>query len=151
VRDEVVRRWRADEVARILSEKATALVGRLDRGEPMEALAGELRLPAQTVADLGRREPQGAITAEMLPRVFAVPVGKAGSAPGAEDGRVVFRVTAASVPPFVTSTQEAERTEAQLSGNLVGSAIDQLVARARQEAGVSINEAAFRRAIGGEP
>jgi peptidyl-prolyl cis-trans isomerase D len=151
VRDEVVRRWRADEVARILSEKATALVARLDRGEPMEALAGELGLPAQTVTDLGRRQPQGPITAEMLQRVFAVPVGKAGSAPAADDGRVVFKVTAASVPPFVTSTQEAERTEAQLSGNLVASAVDQLVARARQEAGVSINDAAFRRAIGGEP
>jgi peptidyl-prolyl cis-trans isomerase D len=151
VRDEVVRRWRADEIARILSEKATAVVGRLDRGEKMEALAGELGLAAQTVADLGRREPQGAITAEILPRVFAVPVGKAGSAPGPVDARVVLKVVAASVPPFVTSTQEAERTEAQLTGNLVRSAIDQLVVRAREDAGVSVNEAAFRRAIGGEP
>ena len=151
VRDEVVRRWRADEIARILSEKATALVGRLDRGETMEALAGELGLAAQTVTDLGRREPQGAITAEILPRVFAVPVGKAGSAPGPDDARVVFKVVAASVPPFVTSTQEAERTEAQLTGNLVRSAIEQLVARAREDAGVSVNEAAFRRAIGAEP
>lgn len=151
VRDEVVRRWRADEIARILTEKATALVQRLDAGETMEALAGELGLQAQTIADLGRREPQGAITADILPRVFAVPVGKAGSAAGAEDGRVVFKVTAASVPPFVTSTEEAARTETQLSDNLLRSVIDQFVARARQDASVSVNEAAFRRAVGGEP
>ena len=150
VRDEVARRWRAAEIDRILSEKATALVSRLDAGEPIETLAGELGISAQTVTDLGRRQPQGPITAEVLPRVFAVAVGKAGSAPGADDSRVVFKVTGASVPPFVTSTQEAERTEGQLSQNLQRGVIDQLVAQAREAAGASVDEAAFRRAIGGE-
>jgi peptidyl-prolyl cis-trans isomerase D len=82
-------------------------------------------------------------------RIFAAAVGKSGSA-ASGDTRAVFKVTAATVPPFVTTTQEAQRLEEQLRTAMSDDLLAQYIAQAQAEIGVTVNQEAVRRAIGGE-
>ncbi|MDF2688506.1 MAG: peptidylprolyl isomerase [Microvirga sp.] len=150
VRDQVAAQWREDQVAQRLSEKARGLTERLEKGETIEAVAQDAGASVQTATDLARNAAKDDLTAEAVNRIFAVPVGKAGNAANGPDARAVFKVTSATVPPLVTSTQQAQNTENQLRTGLGDDLIGQYIAQVRQELGVTINQQALRQATGGE-
>ena len=150
VRDQVATQWREDQVAQRLSEKANELTGRLEKGEAIEAVAQAAGAPVSNAADLARNTAKDDLSAEAVNRIFAVPVGKAGHAANGSDGRAVFKVTSATVPPFVTTTQAAQNTENQLRTGIGDDLISQYIAQVRQDLGVTINQQALRRATGGE-
>jgi peptidyl-prolyl cis-trans isomerase D len=54
------------------------------------------------------------------------------------------------VPPFVTTTQEAQRLEDQLRAAMSDDLLTQYIAQAQSEIGVTVNQEAVRRAVGGE-
>jgi len=62
---------------------------------------------------------------------------------------VVFRVTAATVPPFVTTTQEAAAIADQMRLFLSDDLIAEYVRQAQQDLGVKVNQDALRRAVSG--
>ena len=150
VRDQVASQWREDQVAQRLSEKARGLTERLDKGEAIEAVAQEAGATVKTATDLARNAAKDDLTAEAVNRIFAVPVGKAGHAANGADARAVFKVTSATVPPLVTSTQQAQNTENQLRTAIGDDLINQYIAQVRQDLGVTINQQALRQATGGE-
>ncbi len=150
VRDQVANQWREDQVAQRLSEKARGLTERLEKGEAIEAVAQEAGATVQTATDLARNAAKGDLTAEAVNRIFAVPVGKAGHAANGPDARAVFKVTSATVPPLVTSTQQAQTVENQLRTGVGDDLIGQYIAQVRQDLGVTINQQALRQATGGE-
>jgi peptidyl-prolyl cis-trans isomerase D len=150
VRDQVATQWREDQVAQRLSERARGLMERLEKGEAIEAVAQEVGATVNTATDLARNAAKDDLTAEAVNRIFAVPVGKAGQAANGTDARAVFKVTAATVPPLVTSTQQAQNTENQLRTGIGDDLIGQYIAQVRQELGVTINQQALRQATGGE-
>ena len=149
VREEVARSWHEEEISRRLADKAKSLVERLDKGESLASLAGELGLESKTATELARGQAKDDLTVESVNRIFATPVGKGGSA-AAADSRTVFKVTAATVPPLVTTTQEAERIESQLRIRLSDDLLAQYIARLQADLGVAVNEVALRQAVGGE-
>jgi peptidyl-prolyl cis-trans isomerase D len=104
----------------------------------------------KTATDLARNAAKDDLAAEAVNRVFAVPVGKAGHAANGTDARAVFKVTSATVPPLVTSTQQAQNTENQLRTAFGDDLIGQYIAQVRQDLGVTINQQALRQATGGE-
>ncbi|WP_114185803.1 SurA N-terminal domain-containing protein [Microvirga aerophila] len=150
VRDEVTAQWRQDEIGQRLSEKARQLTERLEKGEAIEALGQELGVPVKTAADLARRAAKDELTADAVNRIFSVPVGKAGNSANGADARAVFKVTSATVPPLVTTTQEAQNAETQLRNGMSDDLINQYIAQIRQDLGVTINQQALRQATGGE-
>ncbi len=149
VRDQVAAQWRDDQVAQRLSEKGRQFAERLG-GATIEAVAQEAGAPVRNAADLARNAGKDDLTAEAVNRIFSVPVGKAGHAPNGPDGRVVFKVDSATVPPFITTTQEAERLDNQLREAMADDLLNQYTARVRQDLGVTINAQALRQATGGE-
>jgi peptidyl-prolyl cis-trans isomerase D len=150
VRDEVTAQWRQDEIGQRLSEKARQLTERLEKGEAIETVGQELGVPVKTTADLARRAAKDELTADAVNRIFSVPVGKAGNSANGADARAVFKVTSATVPPLVTSTQEAQNAETQLRNGMSDDLINQYIAQVRQDLGVTINQQALRQATGGE-
>ncbi|ACL60414.1 SurA N-terminal domain-containing protein [Methylobacterium nodulans] len=148
VRDDVVAQWKAEEVERRLSAKAREAAERLDKGEAIEAVASSLGLEAKTASDLARGRAKDGLTPESIGRIFATPVDKTGSASAGDKVRVAFKVTSATVPPLAAGSQG--NVEQQFRSALADDILAQYIADARKEAGVSINESAFRRAIGGE-
>jgi peptidyl-prolyl cis-trans isomerase D len=149
VRDEVARRWREDQIEQRLSDKARTVVERLDKGEAIEGVATDSGQPLKTAEGLARGAARDDLATDIVARIFATPVGKSGSAASGET-RAVFKVTAAAVPPFVTTTQEAQRLEDQLRTAMSDDLLNQYIAQAQAEIGVSVNQEAVRRAIGGE-
>jgi peptidyl-prolyl cis-trans isomerase D len=150
VRDQVAAQWREDQVAQKLAEKARGLTERLQKGEAIEAVAQEAGAPGKTAADLARNAGKDDLTAEAVARLFAIPVGQAGNAANGTDSRAVFKVTGATVPPLVTTTQEAQNIENQLRNGMSDDLINQYIAQIRQDLGVTINQQALRQATGGE-
>jgi peptidyl-prolyl cis-trans isomerase D len=150
VRDQVAAQWREDQVAQRLSDKARELTARIEKGEAIETIAQEVNAQAKTVADLARNAAKDDLSAEAVNRIFATPVGKAGNAPSAADSRAVFKVTAATVPPMNTTTQEAQNVENQLRNGMGDDLIGEYITQARQDLGVTINQQALRQATGGE-
>ncbi len=150
VRDQVVAQWREDQVAQRLADKARELTERLDKGEAIETLAQEVNAQAKTATDLARNAAKDDISVDAVGRIFAVPVGKAGNAASGADTRVVFKVTSATVPPLVTTTQEAQNLDNQLRNGMGDDLINQYIAQARQDLGVTINQQALRQATGSE-
>lgn len=150
VRDQVAAQWREDQIAQRLSERARGLTERLEKGEAIEVVAQEVGAPVATATDLARNAAKNDLTAEAVNRIFAVPVGKAGHAANGPEARAVFKVTSATVPPLVTSTQQAQNTENQLRTALGDDLIGQYIAQVRQDLGVTINQQALRQATGGE-
>ncbi|NBJ12471.1 SurA N-terminal domain-containing protein [Microvirga arsenatis] len=149
VREQVGAQWRQDQVAQRLSERARGLAERLEKGEAVEAVAQEAGVSVKNAADLSRNAAKDDLAVEAVNRIFAVPVGKAGHAASGE-GRAVFKVTAATVPPLVTTTQQAQNTETQLRNAYGDDLISQYIAQVRQELEVTINQQALRRATGSE-
>lgn len=150
VRDQVVEGWRRSEISRALAEKARQLAERVDKGEAMSAIAAELGQPLKTAGDLARGQAKDGLVANVISRVFATPVGKASSTPSGEESRVLFKVTGASVPPFVTTTQESSAMETQLRNLLSEDLLTQYVADVQKRLGVRLYPENVRRAIGGE-
>jgi peptidyl-prolyl cis-trans isomerase D len=150
VRDQVATQWREDQVAQRLSEKANELTGRLEKGEAIEAVAQEAGASVKNATDLARNTAKDDLATEAVNRIFAVPVGKVGHAANGTDARAVFKVTSATVPPLVTTTQAAQNIENQLQTGFGDDLISQYIAQVRQDLGVTINQQALRRATGGE-
>lgn len=150
VRDRVAAEWLKAEVARGLADKARALVDRIDGGESVATVATELGLAWDTLTDLARGQAKESADVAAVTRIFATPVGKASSAPSGDENRVVFKVTGAAAPPFVTTTQESAQTEAQLKQLVSDDLLSEYIADVEKRIGVTTYPANVRRAIGGE-
>jgi peptidyl-prolyl cis-trans isomerase D len=150
VRDQVATQWREDQVAQRLSEKARQLTERLEKGDAIEAVAQEAGAPVKTATDLARSTAKEDLNTDAVNRIFAVPVGKAGNVANAADTRAVFKVTQATVPPLVTTTQQVQTIENQLRNGFGDDLINEYIAQARQDLGVTINQQALHQATGGE-
>jgi peptidyl-prolyl cis-trans isomerase D len=149
VRPEVERQWRQEQVSDRLSEKARGLVERLNKDEPIETLAAEVGLQVETATELDRNAPKGNLTADVVRRIFTTPVGKAESAAGSPDTRTVFKVTSATVPPFLTTTQQAQQIETQLRQGMSDDILAQYIAQAQKEMNVRIYPETVRQVVGG--
>jgi peptidyl-prolyl cis-trans isomerase D len=148
VRDEVVTRWRAAETQRRLVAKAKDLSARLDKGEAVEAVAAEAGLTVQTLNDLARNQAQGDLTAEVVNRVFATATGKSASAEAGES-RALFKVTSATMPAYVPGSPADEAITKRFQPTIADDVLGQYIGDVQNAVGVTVNQAAFRRAIGG--
>ncbi|ACA19715.1 PpiC-type peptidyl-prolyl cis-trans isomerase [Methylobacterium sp. 4-46] len=148
VRDQVAAQWKADEVEKRLAAKAREAAERLDKGETIEAVAAAYGVEARHASDLARGRAKDGLTPESVGRIFATAVGKTGSASAGDKVRAAFKVTSATVPPLPSGPQGG--VEQQYRQALADDVLAEYIADAQRQAGVSVNEAAFRRAIGGE-
>ncbi|WP_243368536.1 SurA N-terminal domain-containing protein [Microvirga solisilvae] len=149
VRDQVVAQWRDDQVSQRLSEKARELTERLDKGEAIEAVAQAVNAPVKNATGLTRNANKDDLSAEAVNRIFSTPVGKASHAANAADSRAVFKVTAATVPPLPSTSQQVQNVENQLRTGMSDDLVNEYIAQARQDLGVTINQQALRQATGG--
>lgn len=150
VRDQVAAQWREEEVVSRLAERARTLTERLDGGASFEAVAAEAGQAVESAADIARGTTSAALTQAVVSRIFSTSVGKAGSAPGADNSRVVFAVTGASVPLLVGSSQETAQLVDQLRIFVAEDLIASFIAEKQRVLGVTIDQTVLRRAIGGE-
>lgn len=149
VKDAVKAGWTAAETAKRLQAKGRELADKVNKGASMEDAAKEVGVNPQDVQDLARNQPKDMLTADDVNLIFATPVGKAGSA-AAGDARAVFKVTAATVPAFVADSPSDKTITQSFQAALADDVLSQFIAEVQKNAGVKVDAAALRRAIGGE-
>ena len=149
VKDGVKAGWTATEIAKRLQAKGRELVEKINKGETMEAAAQEVGVNLQEAQDLARNQAKDMLTADVVNLIFATPVGKAGTA-AAGDSRAVFKVTAATVPAFVADSPSDKQITQSFQAALADDVLSQYISEVQKNAGVKVDPAALRRAIGGE-
>jgi peptidyl-prolyl cis-trans isomerase D len=149
VRDGVKAGWTAAEIAKRLQAKGRELAEKLNGGATIEAVSQEVGVNTQEAQDLARNQAKDMLTADDVNLIFATPVGKAGTA-AAGDSRAVFKVTAATMPAFVVDTQADKTISKNFQAALADDVLSQYISEVQKNAGVKIDQAALRRAIGGE-
>ena len=143
--------WRADEATRRLAAAADTIVAAIEAGGktlPEEAAANG-GAPVMMARDVNR------LGGPALPRqtttpFFDVAVGKAGSSPQADGGRVIFTVDAARVPPPNLADPTGAKMIAQVENGVGDDVLAQYLAAVQGEVGVKVNQQALQAALGGD-
>lgn len=161
VKDQVIARWRAEELAKRLKATADDMLGRLKGGKPNDGksneglslaqLASENGLQVQTAFGLQRGQPAAGLPASVSDAAFKTgkdAFGMADSDNG--DRRYIFRVTDVSVPPIDPQGASPDQLKANLQASYADDIIGQYLARLENDLGVKINQQAVNQVVGGQ-
>jgi len=144
VRDRVEARWRDEEIAKRLTERAEAIRAKLDAGETFVAAAPGLAV--QTREKIRRNATVEGLDRTALTGVFQTPQGKAGIAAAADNvGRIVYRVTGVETPAGETAAQRTSELNVGVQDDI----LVQYVLELQNKLGVRVNEAALQNVTGG--
>ena len=128
--------------------KAADLVKAIDGGETMEQAATSLALPLQHANDV-RRGGGGGMNPAVTAQVFNDHVGKAGSAAGEGDTRVVFKILGSVVPPLAPEAPQVKQLDTEYRRWLAEDMLGSYLTGIQGKVGVRINPDAYRSAVGG--
>lgn len=148
VRDRVVERWRADQIAARLKEKAKEALDKLKTGSVSDVAAAFGAKP-QFLAGLRRDRTQGEFPATALEAVFRTPKDQVGSTEGAPPQWILFRVTNVTEPKLDLASADAKRIQTALQSAYSEEILAQFIARLQTDLGTTINESALAQVIGG--
>jgi peptidyl-prolyl cis-trans isomerase D len=149
VKAEVEHRWHDDEIASRLKTKAANLVGKLNGGEQLAALASADGIKIQTAKNIKRGTANGDISARMTDAIFQTAKDAYGSAPGDNPTQwVVFRVLDVNTPALDANSRDYERMTQSVQGQLSTDLIGQYVARLEDDLGTSVNASVLAQATG---
>lgn len=151
VKDQVVARWRADELAKRLKATADDMLGRLKGGMALAQLASENGLKVETAFGLQRGQAAGGLPAAVSDAAFKTGKDEFGVADSDNgDRRYIFRVTEVSVPPIDPQGASPDQLKANLQASYADDIIGQYLARLENDLGVSINQQAVNQVVGGQ-
>jgi peptidyl-prolyl cis-trans isomerase D len=150
VKDQVMARWRDDEIAKRLQAKADDLLGKLKAGTPFAQVASEAGLKVETAKDLQRGKGGGFVPAKTIETVFRTPKGVPASAEGGkETERFVFRVTDVVDPPFDAGTPQGQAMTTTLQNSYTDDLVGEYITRLENDFGVTVNPSALNQVTGG--
>jgi peptidyl-prolyl cis-trans isomerase D len=146
-REQVKAAWLEDERSRLISQKASELVQKINQGSPISAVAEDVKAPLLTVQGATRASRDKGLPATALAQAFLTPVAQASSSLGdASDQRVILYVQSALVAPANDETSKGMNGEFAMA--LGDDIIAQFVVQTRQTLGVKTFEGAIQAAIG---
>jgi len=146
-REQVKAAWLEDERSRLISQKASELVQKINQGSPISAVAEDVKAPLLTVQGATRASRDKGLPATALAQAFLTPVAQASSSLGdASDQRVILYVQSAVVTPANDETSKGMNGEFAMA--LWDDIIAQFVVQTRQTLGVKTFEGAIQAAIG---
>ena len=150
VKDQVVARWRDDEMTTRLRTKATEMLDKIKAGTSFADVAAADKLKVEWRPGIKRSGPPTGLSAAAVAEIFKTPQDAAGSVEGASPTeRIVFRVTEIKVPPLDPEAADAKRIDEALKARTTEDLIAQYLARLQSEIGVSINQSALNQVTGG--
>jgi peptidyl-prolyl cis-trans isomerase D len=149
VRDRVIERWRNDQVAARLKERAKEAAEKL-KSSNMSDVAAAMGTKPQFIVALRRDRTQGDFPANALDAVFQTPKDGVGTAQGAGANEwVVFRISGVSVPALDPNSADAKRIRDGLANLLTEDVVAQYLTNLQSSLGATINEAALNQVVGG--
>lgn len=150
VKDQLVERWRNQEIAGRLRAKATEMIDKMKAGTSFADVAAASNLKVDTATNLRRNQPPEALSARVLDDVFRTPKGETGSVEAERPGeRIVFRVTDVVEPKMDPNSPEAKRISDALTRALKDDVLGEYIVQLQKDLGTTINEQAFQQVVGG--
>ncbi len=149
VKDQVLARWREDEIAARLKIKTAEILDKIKGGATFaEALAAH-NLKAEWRPGIKRSMQTPGLPAGAVADVFKTAKGATASADGSTPTeRVLFHVTEIAVPAFDANSADGKRVIAALSRSLGQDLLSQYVTRLEKDVGVTVNQAALNQITG---
>jgi peptidyl-prolyl cis-trans isomerase D len=148
VKDELKTLWLAAEKKTALAAAADAIVDRVKKGETLEAVAKSLGLTVETTKPMKRNDTPTVLSAAGQRQAFTLAKGVPASVESADgQSRTVVVVTEITKPAAPTK-EEAEQIARGLKDKMQSDTFATYVGALRERLGVTVNEAAFRRATG---
>ncbi|HEY1962467.1 MAG TPA: peptidyl-prolyl cis-trans isomerase [Rhizomicrobium sp.] len=154
VRAEATVEWQKKRQAQHLAAKAKELAAKASVQKTLSAVAAAVGAQVQTSGVLrrpGQNTPEkGPLPRALITKIFSVPAGEAVYGPNADGSSyIVARVTAVQHPPaMVLSGPMLQRFAAQIGQQAGEDIATAVVAAARANAGVTINQQAVNRVTG---
>jgi peptidyl-prolyl cis-trans isomerase D len=150
VKDQVLARWREDEIANRLRTKSTEMLDKIKAGTSFADAAAANQLKVEWRPGIKRGNPPPGFSAAAVAEVFRTAKDAAGSVEGASPAeRVVFRVTEIKVPSLDPEAADAKRIDEALRQRATEDLIAQYITRLQSEVGVTINQNALNQVAGG--
>lgn len=140
--------WVDAERKKALNELAAKLVERINKGEALGQIAGEVGGKLDTAIAITRKTlPQG-LTAGAVAQAFALPKGGAGSAEtGDGKSRVLFKVV--DIKPAAPATKEqADKIAKEIQQQNEGDTLSAYVGALQTRLGVDIDQTVLARVLG---
>jgi peptidyl-prolyl cis-trans isomerase D len=148
VKDHVAERWREDQIATKLKEKAAALTDKL-KGANFAETANAEGLKVQTATGFKRGQSKDGIPEKVVSDLFKTLKGNVGDVEGDRPTRrFVFRVSDVTVLALDPNSAEAKQTAEAMRNMTIEELLGQYIARLEADLGTTINEAAFNQATG---
>jgi peptidyl-prolyl cis-trans isomerase D len=148
VKTEVEARWRAEQIAKTLTEQTDQMLAKLKAGTPLAQVASEHGLTVQKATGLQRNKPSPNTPPSLAQAVFNTAKDGFGVAEGANPTeRYVFQVTQVT-DPSADPIQSAQ-LKTVLQNSYAEDLIGEYLTRLENDFGVTRNEAAMNQAIGG--
>lgn len=149
VKPQVEARWKDDQIATRLRDKAKEVLGKLEGGAKLDDEAKALGVSVETTADFKRSVGVETIAPAVLDLAFKTAKDGYGQAQGASSTEfIVFRVTDVKVPALDLATDDTKKLKDGLQRSLSDELIGQYITRLESDLGVTINETAFATATG---
>jgi peptidyl-prolyl cis-trans isomerase D len=149
VKADVEAAWRKEQVRTRLVEKARELVGRIEKGEAIAAVAKSAGLEAKTSKPLKREGSEPGVPPSAISQAFSLPEGGAGSAMSGDGAtRTVFQVEKIA-PPAPLNEMEARGLEQQLASQIGEDNFSEFLGGVLKTAGVSVDQKTFTAVVGG--
>ncbi|MEH3108728.1 MAG: SurA N-terminal domain-containing protein [Agrobacterium cavarae] len=148
VRDQVVADWTAEQQSNALTAKANELKNRLEKGETLQTIAGEMGLAVETKLGLRRNSNDALFGRQAVSAIFAGANGLAGTAINEDgSGRILFKVTEVNTNAPADALNNADREIAAIAQSAGEDMVNQMLTRLQNDYGVSINQALADQAM----
>ncbi|WP_313593786.1 peptidylprolyl isomerase [Agrobacterium cavarae] len=148
VRDRVVADWTAEQQSSALTAKAEELKNRLEKGETLQTIAGEMGLAVETKLGLRRNSNDALFGRQAISAIFAGANGLAGTAINEDgSGRILFKVTEVNTNAPADALNNADREIAAIAQSASEDMVNQMLTRLQNDYGVSINQALADQAM----
>ncbi|MEH2508810.1 peptidyl-prolyl cis-trans isomerase D [Nitrobacteraceae bacterium AZCC 1564] len=149
VKDQVEKRWRAEEISKRLQAKATEMVGKLEKGGKLDAEAAALGVKVETATAFKRDAEIKGVPERLIAAAFRTPKDGIGQTEGANGTDwIVFKVTDVITPTVDMASDDVKKLKETLERALSDEQIAQFVTKLESNVGTTINQQAFAVATG---
>jgi peptidyl-prolyl cis-trans isomerase D len=150
VKDQVVARWREQEIAKRLNAKADEILEKLKAGTVLAEVAAADHLKVETLSGIKRGGVSPPLSAAVVETIFRTPKDANARGDAAQGGdQLVFRVTDIVVPPLEAESDNSKRVVEVLNRALSEDVLTQYIAQLESEMGVTFNQSALHQVISG--
>jgi peptidyl-prolyl cis-trans isomerase D len=149
VKDQVLARWKDEQVSARLRAKAAEMVGKIEKGATLAAEAAAAGVKVET-AKLFRRDSDAKdIPERLVTAAFRTPKDGVGQTEGTGASEwIVFKVTDIVVPPVDLASEDVKKLTDNLRRAEMEEQLAAYIAKLETEIGVTINQSAFATATG---